>query len=162
MRTTPSERCARGWLLIEAVSSRMPRRSCCRCGVGIATGLAVVGDLIGAGCRAGARRWSARRRTWRRDCRRVAAPGALVIAENTRRLVGGLFEYRGSRRRQALEGLRRARYAAWQVLRAKARRRAGSRRLRTATTPLVGRDEEIELLTAPLGTGEERARAVWC
>jgi hypothetical protein len=66
-----------------------------------------------------------------------------VIASSTRRLTGGLFEYRDLGD-IALKGFAEE-VPAWQVLRvgiAESRFEA----LRATTTPLVGRDEEIELL----------------
>src|SRR6202011_797776 len=73
----------------------------------------------------------------------LAEPGAVVISSSTRRLTGGLFDYRdlGS---VALKGFAEN-VPAWQVLGASA---AESRfeALRASTTPIVGREEEIELL----------------
>src|SRR5262249_18316486 len=61
--------------------------------IGIATGLVVVGDLIGAG--------SAQEQVVVGETPNLAArlqalaePGAVVVASSTRRLTGGLFEYR--------------------------------------------------------------------
>jgi predicted ATPase len=73
----------------------------------------------------------------------LAEPGAVVIASSTRRLTGGLFEYRDLGT-MSLKGFAEN-VPAWQVLGAGS---AESRfeALRTATTPLVGRDEEIDLL----------------
>jgi hypothetical protein len=67
----------------------------------------------------------------------------LIIADGTRRLVGGLFEYRDLGRLM-LEGLAEP-ARAWRVLGPSG---IDSRfeALRTATTPLIGRDEELELL----------------
>jgi hypothetical protein len=67
----------------------------------------------------------------------------LIIADGTRRLVGGLFEYRDLGRLM-LEGLAEP-ARAWQVLGPSC---IDSRfeALGTATTPLIGRDEELELL----------------
>jgi predicted ATP-dependent serine protease len=67
----------------------------------------------------------------------------VVIASSARRLTGGLFEYRDLGAFE-LKGFAEN-VAAWQVLREGA---AESRfeALRATTTPLVGRDEEIELL----------------
>ena len=61
--------------------------------VGIATGLVVVGDLIGAGA---AQEQAVVGETPNLAARLqgLAAPGAVVISANTRRLTGGLFEYR--------------------------------------------------------------------
>jgi tetratricopeptide (TPR) repeat protein len=73
----------------------------------------------------------------------LAHPGTVVIASSTQRLTGGLFAYRdlGS---VTLKGFA-ANVPAWQVLGAGA---AESRfeALRATTTPLIGRDEEINLL----------------
>jgi hypothetical protein len=82
----------------------------------------------------------------------LAEPGAVVISASTRRLTGRLFEYRhlGT---VALKGFAEN-VPAWHVLGAGT---AESRfeALRETTTPLVGRDEEIELLM-PMGAGEAR------
>jgi class 3 adenylate cyclase/predicted ATPase len=110
--------------------------------IGIATGLVVVGDLIGAGA---AQEQAVVGETPNLAARLQASadPGAVVIASSTRRLIGGLFEYRDLGA-VALKGLGES-VPAWQVLGASA---AESRfeALRATTTPLVGRDEEIDLL----------------
>ena len=61
--------------------------------VGIATGLVVVGDLIGAGA---AHEQAVVGETPNLAARlqALAEPGAVVIASSTRQLIGGLFEYR--------------------------------------------------------------------
>ena len=61
--------------------------------VGIATGLVVVGDLIGAGA---AQEQAVVGETPNLAARlqTLAEPGAVVIAAATRRLTGGLFDYR--------------------------------------------------------------------
>ena len=81
--------------------------------VGIATGLVVVGDLLGEGA-AQSKRWSAKRRTSRRGCKRWLNPAGGDLP-STRRLLGGRFEYQRSGR-AAHQGFRRA-GAAWRVLR---------------------------------------------
>jgi class 3 adenylate cyclase len=110
--------------------------------VGMATGLVVVGDLIGAGA---AQEQAVVGETPNLAARlqALAEPGAVVIASSTRRLTGGLFDYRdlGS---VPLKGFAEN-VPAWQVLRVgtvESRFEA----LRATTTSLVGRDEEIELL----------------
>jgi class 3 adenylate cyclase/predicted ATPase len=111
--------------------------------VGIATGLVVVGDLIGAGS---AQEHSVVGETPNLAARlqSLAEPDAVVIAASTRRLVGDLFEYRdlGAVEVKGIAEL----VPAWQVLRPSA---VASRfeALRGSTlTQLVGRDEEIRLL----------------
>ena len=110
--------------------------------IGIATGLVVVGDLIGAGA---AQEQAVVGETPNLAARlqTLAEPGAVVIASTTHRLTGGLFEYRDLGT-VALKGFAEN-IAAWQVLGSST---AESRfeALRTPTTPLVGRQEEIELL----------------
>src|SRR5215831_9184939 len=110
--------------------------------IGIATGLVVVGDLIGAGA---AQEQAVVGETPNLAARlqALAEPGAVVIASTTHRLTGGLFEYRDLGT-VALKGFAEN-IAAWQVLGSST---AESRfeALRTPTTPLVGRQEEIELL----------------
>jgi class 3 adenylate cyclase/tetratricopeptide (TPR) repeat protein len=110
--------------------------------VGIATGLVVVGDLVGSGA---AQEQAVVGETPNLAARlqALAEPGAVVIASSTQRLTGGLFEYRDLGA-VALKGFAEN-VTAWQVLGAGA---AESRfeALRASTTPLVGRDEEIELL----------------
>ncbi len=110
--------------------------------VGIATGLVVVGDLIGAGA---AQEQAVVGETPNLAARlqALAEPGAVVISASTRRLTGGLFDYRDLGA-VALKGFAE-KVLAWQALGASA---AESRfeALRASTTPLVGRDEEIDLL----------------
>ena len=66
-----AERAVRAGLqLVEDVGRLEPRRVACRRGSGIATGIAVVGDLIGRGFERARKRSSARRPTSLRACRR--------------------------------------------------------------------------------------------
>jgi class 3 adenylate cyclase/tetratricopeptide (TPR) repeat protein len=110
--------------------------------VGIATGLVVVGDLIGTGT---AQEQAVVGETPNLAARlqALAEPGAVVIESLTWRMTGGLFEYRqlGT---VSLKGFAEA-VPAWQVLGAGAAE-GRFEALRTSTTPLIGRDEEIELL----------------
>jgi class 3 adenylate cyclase len=110
--------------------------------VGIATGLVVVGDLVGSGA---AQEQAIVGETPNLAARLQAGatPGTIAIDPITRRLLGGLFEYRD------LGGIEAKGFAnrvqAYEVVRpstVESRFEA----LRAATTPLVGRDEEIELL----------------
>jgi class 3 adenylate cyclase/tetratricopeptide (TPR) repeat protein len=110
--------------------------------VGIATGLVVVGDLIGAGA---AQEQAVVGETPNLAARlqALADPGAVVIASSTRLLTGGLFEYRDLGT-VALKGFAEN-VPAWQVLGA-GTTESRFEALRTVTTPLIGRDEEIDLL----------------
>jgi transcriptional regulator of acetoin/glycerol metabolism len=73
----------------------------------------------------------------------IAEPNTLLIAASTRKLIGNLFELQDLGAKD-LKGIAEP-VRAWAALRASS---VESRfeALRTATTPLVGRDEEIELL----------------
>jgi class 3 adenylate cyclase/tetratricopeptide (TPR) repeat protein len=140
-----AERAVRAALnLVEAIPKLATHaRSPMQVRVGIATGLVVVGDLIGAGA---AQEQAVVGETPNLAARlqALAEPGAVVIAASTRRLTGGLFEYRDLGG-VALKGFDEN-VPAFQVLglsTAESRFEA----LRTAATPLVGRDEEIESLT---------------
>jgi class 3 adenylate cyclase/predicted ATPase len=110
--------------------------------VGIATGLVVVGDLIGEG---GSQEQAVVGETPNLAARlqALAEPGAVVIAPSTRRLTGRLFDYVDLGAVE-LKGLAEP-VVASRVLRESA---ALSRfeALRGARTPLVGRDEELALL----------------
>ncbi len=110
--------------------------------VSIATGLVVVGDLIGSGSSqespvvGDTPNLGARLQT-------IAEPGMVVIADTTRRLTGGLFEYK-ELGPQHLKG-RDAAIEAWAVLGESA---IDSRfeALRPGQMALVGRSDEIELM----------------
>jgi class 3 adenylate cyclase len=111
--------------------------------IGIATGLVVVGDLIGEG--------AAQERGVVGETPNVAArlqalaePGQLVISHGTRRLTGGMFEYRDLGR-AALKGLAEP-VQAWEVLGPSTVESRFEAQHGTGLTPLVGREEELELL----------------
>jgi class 3 adenylate cyclase/predicted ATPase len=111
--------------------------------VGIATGLVVVGDLIGEGS---AQEQSVVGETPNLAARlqALAEPNAVVIAPSTRRLVGDLFEYRDLGAVE-VRGLA-ARVPTWQVLRRSVVASRFEALRGAALSPLVGRDEEIDLL----------------
>src|SRR3984893_18249914 len=111
--------------------------------VGIATGLVVVGDLIGAGS-AQEQSVVGETPTLAARLQALAEPGAVVIAAGTRRLVGDLFEYRdlGAVEVKGISGP----VPAWQVLRPSIVESRFEALRGSALAPLVGRDEEIELL----------------
>jgi class 3 adenylate cyclase len=111
--------------------------------VGIATGLVVVGDLIGEGS---AQEQSVVGETPNLAARlqALAEPGAVVIASGTRRLVGDLFEVRDLGTVE-VKGIA-APVPAWQVLGPGAVASRFEALRGSALTPLIGRDEEIDLL----------------
>ena len=111
--------------------------------VGIATGLVVVGDLLGEGA---AQEQAVIGETPNLAARLqgLAEPNTVVIADNTRRLLGGLFDYRDLGT-LPVAGIGYPVHV-WRVVSASL---VGSRfeALRAASTPLIGREEEIALLT---------------
>jgi class 3 adenylate cyclase/predicted ATPase len=111
--------------------------------VGIATGHVVVGDLIGEGP---AQEHAVVGETPNLAARlqAVAEPDAVVIAAGTRRLIGDLFECRDLGA-VAVKGIA-APVPAWRVLRASGVASRFEALRGSALTPLIGRDEEIDLL----------------
>lgn len=110
--------------------------------VGIATGLVVVGDLVGEG--------SAQEEAVVGDTPNLAArlqsvaePGSVVIADGTHRLVAGLFEAMDLGH-QNLKGFASG-IRAWRIVGDAPSESRFEARHETAT-PLVGRVEELELL----------------
>jgi class 3 adenylate cyclase/tetratricopeptide (TPR) repeat protein len=109
--------------------------------VGIATGLVVVGDMIGSG-EAHERGIVGETPNLAARLQGVAEPNMVVIAESTRRLLGSLFVLKDIGIKD-LKGI--GPVPAWAVLRASA---VESRfeALRSRATSLVGREQEIEVL----------------
>src|SRR5438270_645790 len=139
-----AERAVRAGLgLIDAVGRLDVKSVELQARVGIATGLVVVGDLIGKGS---AQEQSVVGETPNLAARlqALAGPNAVVIAASTRRLVGNLFEYRdlGTFEVKGITGA----VPAWQVLRSSALESRFEALRGSALTQLVGRDEELNLL----------------
>ena len=111
--------------------------------VGIATGLVMIGDLIGQGGATEeamigeAPNLAARIQT-------MAEPGTVVVAGGTRNLLGGLFEYRDLGE-QRLKGLAKP-LRCWRVVAESAAEGRFEALHGARITPLVGRKEEINLL----------------
>ena len=111
--------------------------------VGIATGLVVVGDLIGSG-EAQERGIVGETPNLAARLQGLAEPGMVVIAEGTRRLIGNLFELKnlGPKDLKGIAGPVRA-FAAVRVSSVESRFEALHA---SGLTALVGREEETELL----------------
>jgi class 3 adenylate cyclase/tetratricopeptide (TPR) repeat protein len=110
--------------------------------LGIASGLVVVGDLVGTGA-AQERGVVGETPNLAARLQGLAAPGTLVIAETTRRQIGALFELEDLGA-QPLAGFAEPQ----RVWRVQGESGVVSRfeALRSGATPLVGRDEELDLL----------------
>src|SRR6267142_482965 len=133
-----------GLALIEAVTKLdAGQATSLQVRVGVATGLVVVGDLLGEGA---ALEQAVIGETPNLAARLqgLAERNTVVIADNTRRLLGGLFDYRDLGT-LPVAGINYPVHV-WRVLSASL---VGSRfeALRAASTPLIGREEEIALLT---------------
>jgi class 3 adenylate cyclase/predicted ATPase len=110
--------------------------------LGLASGLVVVGDLIGAGA-AQERGVVGETPNLAARLQALAKPGTLVIAESTRRQVGALFEFE-DRGPQPLAGFAEPQRA-WRVV-GESGVLSRFEALRSEAAPLVGRDEELDLL----------------
>jgi class 3 adenylate cyclase len=122
--------------------------------IGVATGLVVVGDLVGSG-EAQERGVVGETPNLAARLQGIAAPDTVVIAEGTRRLLGNLFELQdlGPKDLKGIAGPARA----WVVLRASAVESRFEALHAASMTALVGRKEESELLLrrwAKAKTGE--------
>ena len=111
--------------------------------VGIATGLVVVGDLIGSGA---AQEQAIVGETPNLAARlqSIAEPNSVVIAESTRKLVGSLFEFEDLGA-QELKGISDP-VRAWSALRPASVESRFEALHASGLTQLVGREEELELL----------------
>ena len=139
-----AERAVRaGLALVERVGLiQAPARL--RVRVGIATGLVVVGDLVGSG-EAQERGVVGEAPNLAARLQAIAEPGAVVIAPTTRRLVGDLFDVHDLGNVDA-KGFTEPVHT-YRALRPSAvESRFEALRAATSLTPLVGREEEIELL----------------
>jgi class 3 adenylate cyclase/predicted ATPase len=131
-----------GLALIEAVG-KLPIQEPLQARIGVATGLVVVGDLIGSG-EAQERGVVGETPNLAARLQGIAAPNSIVIAEGTRRLLGNLFELEdlGPKDLKGIAGRARA----WAVLRASSVESRFEALHTSGLTALVGREEETELL----------------
>jgi class 3 adenylate cyclase len=133
-----AERAARCALAVVEAVSGLKLAEELRARIGIATGMVVVGggapehDVVGETPNLAARLQS------------LAEPNSVLIDENTRRLIGGLFEYRdlGAVEARGFTGT----ISAWQVLRPSAVASRFEALRASSPTPLIGRGEEFEFL----------------
>jgi class 3 adenylate cyclase/tetratricopeptide (TPR) repeat protein len=137
-----AERAVRAALAVIEAVGRLPAREDLRVRVGIATGLAVVGDLTGEGA-AQERGVVGETPNLAARLQALATPNTLVIAEATRRQIGELFDLKDLGPQQ-LAGFAEPQRA-WRVL-GESGKVSRFEALRSRETPLVGRDEEVELL----------------
>jgi class 3 adenylate cyclase/tetratricopeptide (TPR) repeat protein len=138
-----AERAVRAGLQLVAAISDLKTHAALQTRVGIATGVVVVGDLIGSGASqeqaivGDTPNLAARLQA-------VAEPNSVVIAESTRKLVGSLFELEGlgPQELKGISGPTRA----WAALRTASVEGRFEAMHASGLTDLVGRQEELDLL----------------
>ena len=158
-----AERAARAGLAVIDVVGRLATQEPLNVRIGIATGLVVVGDLIGAGA-AQERDVVGETPNLAARLQALARPGTLIVADSTRRQIGTLFEIEDLGP-QPLAGFAEPQRA-WRVV-GESGIVSRFEALRSGTTPLVGRDKELDLLLrcwqqAKLGEGMLRVLQVRC
>src|SRR5450432_207229 len=138
-----AERAVRAGLQLVAAIGDLKTHAALQTRVGIATGVVVVGDLIGSG--------SSQEQPIVGDTpnlaarlQGIAAPNSVVIAESTRKLVGSLFELEGLGP-QELKGISGP-TPAWAALRPASVEGRFEAMHASGLTDLVGREEELDLL----------------
>ena len=138
-----AERAVRAGLELVAAVGALKTHAPLQTRVGIATGLVVVGDLIGSGA---SQEQAIVGETPNLAARLqgVAEPNSVVVAESTRKLVGNLFELEdlGAKDLKGIAGPVRA----WAALRASSAEGRFEALHASGLTALVGREEEFELL----------------
>jgi class 3 adenylate cyclase/predicted ATPase len=138
-----AERAVRAGLEMIASVSALASPISLQTRVGIATGLVVVGDLIGSGS-AQERGIVGETPNLAARLQGIAEPNMVVIAESTRRLLGSLFELRelGAKELKGIAGS----VHVWAALRASFVESRFEALHASGLTALVGREEESELL----------------
>ena len=151
-----AERTVRAGLELVAAVSDLRTHAPLQTRIGIATGLVVVGDLIGSGA---SQEQAIVGETPNLAARLqgMAEPNSVVIAESTRKLVGHLFQLEdlGGQDLKGISGTVRA----WAALRPASVESRFDALHASGLTELVGRDEELELLLrrwskAKIGEGQ--------
>src|SRR5271154_6992406 len=140
-----AERAVRAGLDIVSVVAKLQTRATepLRVRIGVATGIVVVGDLVGQG--------SAQEQAVIGDTPNLAArlqalaePGSVVVAEATRRLLGGAFELK-TLGPQTLKGFDQP-VPAWTVIREAENISRFEASRSQGLTPFVSREHEVALL----------------
>ena len=138
-----AERAVRAGLELVAAVRGLKTHAALQTRVGIATGLVVVGDLIGSG-EAQERGIVGETPNLAARLQGIAEPNTVVLAESTRKLLGTLFEFEdlGSQNLKGISGPVRA----WAAVRPSSIESRFDAMHASGLTDLVGREEELELL----------------
>src|SRR5262249_39505750 len=137
-----AERAVRAGLAVIEAVGQLATQEPLNVRLGIASGLVVVGDLIGTGA-AQERGVVGETPNLAARLQTLAEPGSLVIAESTRRQIGALFEIEDIGP-QPLAGFAEPQ-GVWRVM-GESSVLSRFEALRSEAAPLVGRDEELDLL----------------
>ncbi|MBV9687053.1 MAG: AAA family ATPase, partial [Alphaproteobacteria bacterium] len=137
-----AERAARAGLGVIDAVGRLATQGPLNVRIGIATGLVVVGDLIGAGA-AQERGVVGETPNLAARLQALARPGTLVVGDSTRRQIGALFEV-DDLGPQSLAGFAEAQRV-WRIV-GESNVVSRFEALRSQAAPLVGRHEELDLL----------------
>jgi class 3 adenylate cyclase len=138
-----AERAVRSGIELVAEVAKLKTDTPLRTRVGIATGLVVVGDLVGSG-QAQERGIVGETPNLAARLQGLAEPDMVVVADTTRRLLGNLFELRDLGR-QELKSIASA-VQVWAALRPSSVEGRFEAFHRSDLTSFVGRDEESQLL----------------
>ncbi len=152
-----AERAVRAGLELVTAVAALKSRTPLQTRIGIATGLVVIGELIGSGA-AQERAIVGETPNLAARLQGLAEPNMVVIADSTRRLLGNLFELEdlGRKDLHGIAGPTRV----WAALRASSAEGRFEAMHATDLTALVGREEEFELLLrrwSKAKTGEGQA-----
>jgi class 3 adenylate cyclase/predicted ATPase len=137
------ERAVRAGLELVAAVSTLKTHAALQTRVGIATGLVIVGDLIGSGD-AQERGIVGKTPNLAARLQSVAEPNTVVIAEGTRKLLGNMFELEDLDAKD-LKGIAGP-VRAWAALRPASVESRFEAHHMSGLTNLVGRQEELDLL----------------
>jgi class 3 adenylate cyclase len=153
-----AERAVRAGLELVVALGDLKTHAALQTRVGIATGLVVVGDLIGSG-EAQERGIVGETPNLAARLQGLAEPNSVVIADSTRKLLGNLFELEdlGVRNIKGIEEPVRA----WTALRPSSAESRFEALHASGLTELVGREEKLELLLRR-GRGRRLAKVRWC
>jgi class 3 adenylate cyclase/predicted ATPase len=156
-REDDAERAVRAGLELVTAVSDLKTHAVLQTRVGIATGLVVVGDLIGSGA---SQEQAIVGETPNLAARLqgVAEPNSVVIAESARKLLGNLFELEDLGARD-LKGIT-VPVRAWAALRPSLVESRFEALHGSGLTALVGREEELELLLRRWSKAKKRAGQV--
>jgi class 3 adenylate cyclase len=140
-----AERAVRAGLELVVAVSHLNTHAALKTRVGIATGLVVVGDLIGSGAsQEQAIVGDTPNLAARLHLQGVAEPNSVVIAEGTRKLLGSLFDFEDLGQHE-LKGISGS-IQAWAALRLASVEGRFEAMHASGLTELIGREEELDLL----------------